>query len=107
MKQQFVFPAVLYFDKENSNYVVAFPDIDVFTEGVTVEDAFKSAKDYLTAYLKFSMHLNNDLENASSYIVVKNQHENDIVLLVDAEIEENEYSKDSNFVENELDILED
>lgn len=93
MKQQFVFPAVLYYDEDNLNYAVAFYDIDVFTEGTTVEDAFKSAKDYLEAYIKFSMHLNDDVDIATSYVVVKEEHENDIVLLVDAEVDPKENEK--------------
>ena len=96
MKQQFVFPAVLYYDEDSSNYAVAFYDLDVFTEGNTVEDAFKSAKDYLEAYIKFSMHLNNEIELATSYVVVKNEHTNEIVLLVDAEVDSEENEKSFN-----------
>jgi len=107
MKQQFVFPTVLYFDQDNSNYVVAFPDIDVFTEGATVEDAFKSAKDYLTAYLKFSLHLQNDIEIASNYMDVKNNHVNDIVLLVDAEINSNVEEQKLASSNIDFDILDD
>lgn len=94
MKQQFVFPAVLYYDEDSSNYAVAFNDLDVFTEGETVEDAFRSAKDYLEAYIKFSMHLNNEIELATSYLVVRENHSNDIVLLVDADVDAEENEKD-------------
>lgn len=92
MKQQFIFPAVLYFDDENNNYAVAFHDLDIFTEGNTVEDAFKSAKDFLVAYIKCSQHINGEITDATNYIVVKNEHQTDIVLLVDAEIDENDNS---------------
>ncbi|MBE5745692.1 MAG: hypothetical protein E7359_00165 [Clostridiales bacterium] len=88
MKQQFVYPAILYFDEDNNNYALAFHDLDIFTEGDTVEDAFKSAKEFLFAYLKCSLHVNSDVENATSYIVVKNKHESEIVLLIDSEVDE-------------------
>lgn len=88
MKQQFVYPAVLYFDEENNNYALAFHDLDIFTEGNTVEDAFKSAKEYLFAYLKCCLHVNSEIDNASSYLVVKDEHKTEIVLLVDSEIDE-------------------
>ena len=87
MKQQFVYPAVLYYDEDNNNYAVAFNDLDIFTEGDSVEDAFKSAKEYLLAYLECSNHINNELETPTSYVVVKNNHQSDIVLLVDEEID--------------------
>lgn len=92
MKQQYIFPAVLYFDEENNSYAVAFHDLDVFTEGETVEEAFKSSKDYLCAYLKCSMHVNGEVEKASSYVVVKKEHEAEIVLLVDSEFDEEQTS---------------
>ncbi len=101
MKQQFVYPAVLYFDEENNNYAVAFNDLDIFTEGDTVEDAFKSAKEYLIAYLECANHINNEIENPTSYIVVKNSHQADIVLLVDGELDlDNPQSK---FMPDDLD----
>lgn len=87
MKKQFIFPAVLYFDEENNNYAVAFHDIDIFTEGETVEEAFKSAKEYLLAYVNCSMHINAEVEDATNYVIVKNEHQTDIVLLVDAEVD--------------------
>lgn len=102
MKQQFVFPAVLYYDEDNNNYAVAFNDIDVFTEGTTVEDAFKSAKEYLGAYLTFSKHLNNELDSATDYITVKQEHENDIVLLVDAEASEENDNENVTFYNDDI-----
>ena len=87
MKQQFIYPAVLYYDEDNNNYAVAFNDLDIFTEGDSVEDAFKSAKEYLFAYLECSNHINNELETPTRYIDVKNNHQSDIVLLVDEELD--------------------
>ena len=110
MKQQYMFPAVLYYDEDNNNYAVAFKDIDVFTEGDTVEDAYLSAKDYLIAYLQFSKHLNNEIEKATSYVIVKQEHPNDIVLLVNCEDDENSLKNDSEIdssINDEDDLFED
>lgn len=90
MTRQFLFPAVLYFDEENDKYSVAFYDLDIFTEGNTVEEAFKSAKDFLYTYVKCSFHINGEIEKATSYIVVKNEYKSEIVLLVDTENDEND-----------------
>lgn len=102
MKQQFVYPAVLYYDEENNNYAVAFNDLDIYTEGDSVEDAFKSAKEYLFAYLECSNHINNELEQPTSYIIVKNEHQADIVLLVDSELDSE--SAQGKFMPEDLDI---
>ncbi|MGN1208357.1 MAG: type II toxin-antitoxin system HicB family antitoxin [Christensenellales bacterium] len=87
MRQEFVYPAVLYYDEENNNYAVAFNDLDIFTEGETVEDAFKSAKEFLLAYLECAHHIESEIEQPTSSIVVKDQHKADIVLLVDSSLD--------------------
>lgn len=97
MTRQYLFPAVLYFDKENDKYSVAFYDLDIFTEGNSVEEAFKSAKEFLYTYIKCSLHINGDIEKATSYVVVKNEHQAEIVLLVDSD---NDESDSSGFVED-------
>ena len=52
------------------------------------------------------MHVNGEVENATSYLVVKNEHQAEIVLLVDAEIDEE--NKPSNIDEVFIDdIFED
>ena len=88
--QQYIYPAILYQDNETKNYSVAFNDLDVFTEGNAVEDAFKSAKDFLKAYLRCSLMVYGEMDKPTSYIDVKNEHRDEIVLLVDAEFDEKE-----------------
>lgn len=83
--KQFVYPAVLYFDKEDNSYTVAFHDISVFTQGETVEKAFLNAKDILRTYCETSMKLYNEVEMPSSFLDVKKKHPNDIVMMVEAE----------------------
>ena len=43
--EQFVFPAVLYKDAENRGYTIILSDVNICTEGVSVEDAFLRAKE--------------------------------------------------------------
>ena len=79
--KQYVYPAVLYFDKEIENYVVAFHDLHLYTEGDTIEEAFVSAKEFLEAYFECAIEYNEEAENATEFLKVV-----DIVLLVDAQI---------------------
>ncbi len=106
MRQEFVYPAVLYHDEENNNYAVAFNDLDIFTEGETVEDAFKSAKEYLTAYLECANHIQSELDNPTSYIVVKSEHQADIVLLVDGELDTENIKGEFTDEIDDLDLFE-
>lgn len=83
--QQFVFPAILYRDLENRGYTIVFHDLNICTEGVTVEDAFLRAKDFLQVYCKCAIEYNGEVEQATKYADVETEPQN-IVLLVDAEI---------------------
>ena len=82
---EFVFPAILYRDLENRGYTIVFHDLNICTEGVTVEDAFLRAKDFLQVYCKCAIEYNGEVEQATKYADVETDSQN-IVLLVDAEI---------------------
>lgn len=45
-----IYPAI--FEKENGGYIVSFPDLEgCITEGDTIEDAYKYAKEVLALHL--------------------------------------------------------
>lgn len=86
MSQQYTFPAIFFKDIENDSYTVAFADLDIFTEGDTIEEAYESAKGFLQAYIKYSIKEYGEVETASSYDDVKKMHQNDTVMLVNVNI---------------------
>src|SRR5574344_1818304 len=48
--KQITYPALFFYDKEYNDYVVEFSDICIYAEGDTMEEAYKTAQDYLRAY---------------------------------------------------------
>lgn len=80
--QQFVFPAVLYKDAENRGYTIILNDVNICTEGVTVEDAFLRAKEFLEVYCRCAIEYNGEVEPATKFEDV--DAGKNIVLLVDA-----------------------
>ncbi|MCL2539918.1 MAG: type II toxin-antitoxin system HicB family antitoxin [Firmicutes bacterium] len=86
---QFVFPAVLYKDGDRAGYTIVLHDIDVFTEGATVEEAFLRAKEFLLTYCQCALDYNGEVPMATSFADV-NEGIN-IKILVDAELEAGEY----------------
>ena len=80
---QYVFPAVLYKDSENRGYTIVLHDVNIFTEGVTVEDAFLRAKEMLAFYCKCAMLYNGEVDKATSFVDVVCEPKN-IKLLIDA-----------------------
>ncbi len=81
--QQFVFPAILYKDKEGRGYTIILSDVNICTEGVSVEDAFLRAKEFLEVYCRCAIEYNGEIEVATKYEEVQCGKDN-IVLLVDA-----------------------
>lgn len=85
--QQFVFPAVLYRDAEGRGYTIVFHDLNICTEGSTVEDAFLRAKEFLDVYCRCALEYNGEIDPATKYVDVVTEQQN-IVLLVDSQIED-------------------
>jgi len=82
--KQFVYPIVLYLDNETNCYTVAFHDLDIYTEGDTVEEAFLKAKEFLEAYFGCVVEFDETPEQASKYLEVAQKNKENIVLLVNA-----------------------
>lgn len=101
--EQFVYPAVFYYDKEYNNYAVAFHDVNIYTEGDSIEDAYKNAQKFLLAYIECCKELGEAPEEASRYQDVIEQHKNETVMIIS--VEYNDKSKNSN--DQNCGILED
>ncbi|MGD9901093.1 MAG: type II toxin-antitoxin system HicB family antitoxin [Spirochaetales bacterium] len=84
--KQYVYPAVFYYNKEEDCYTVAFHDLQIYTEGDTVEKAFLSAKEFLEAYFECIDEFNVKVPEPSDYDLVVKENKNHTVLLVDVEI---------------------
>ncbi|MFA6859897.1 MAG: type II toxin-antitoxin system HicB family antitoxin [Clostridia bacterium] len=91
--QQFVFPAVL-FAQEDETFLVSFPDLDIFTEGSSIEEAFLFAKDYLRVYLTYALKFEIPYNEPTKFeTVVSKSKDASCVLLIDAVISEKELQK--------------
>ncbi len=83
----FIFPAVFYKDEENDDYLVAFEDVRIYCEGKTIEDAFFTARRYLRDFCKLSLKMFGEVrEKPRTYFEARQNHKNEVVLLVDAEV---------------------
>ncbi len=87
---EYIFPATFYKDEENDNFIVAFDDLSLFCQGKTVEEAFYIARRYLRDYCKLSCKMYGEvLEKPRTFLEAREQHKEDIVMLVDAEVKNN------------------
>ncbi|MEG1499620.1 MAG: type II toxin-antitoxin system HicB family antitoxin [Clostridia bacterium] len=88
---QFLYPAVFFKDEED--FLVYFPDLDISTQGSTVEEAFLFAKDYLRAYLTEALKHELDYELPTKFEDVCKKYRNGRVFLVDVILNTAEFAK--------------
>ena len=53
-KYLFVYPAIFVRDEDDS-YQVIFPDLDIYTDGKNLSDAYLYAKDLLRVYMSYAL----------------------------------------------------
>ena len=81
---ELVYPAVLYKDKESEAFTIAIHDLNIITEGKTVEDAFINAREHLTAMFECAIKFDCEIEAPSPFLKVWRENKENIVILVDA-----------------------
>ena len=101
---QFVYPAIFYYDEDYNNYAVAMPDVNIYTEGDSMEEAYKNAQDFLLSYLDCCQKLNQTPEKPTEFNKVVVSHKNETVMLVSVETDDK--GKQKKLISNN-DILED
>ena len=84
--QQYIYPAVFF--KEDDKYTVAFPDLNLFTDGDTLIETFLFAKSYLKEFLKYSIRYEMDIEKPTALEKLKNRFADEIIMFVDAVVDE-------------------
>lgn len=103
---QFVYPAIFYYDEDYNNYAVAMPDVNIYTEGDTMEEAYKNAQDFLLSYLDCCQKLNQTPEKPTEFNKVVVSHKNETVMLVSV-ITDDRQGKQQKLTSSNNDILED
>lgn len=86
--KRFLYPCVIFEDKENDCYNIAFYDLGIFTEAETIEKAYIRAKLFLEAYCECAIKMDADFPVPTSYIDMQKKYSKDIVQLVFAEVGE-------------------
>lgn len=89
--KSYTYPAVFIKDKENDEYKVIFPDLEITTDGKFVEEAFLYAKACLKEYFIYVEKYDLDFNMPSEFEFVKKASNNeDLVMLVDADVYDKE-----------------
>lgn len=79
--KQFLFPAIFY--KEEDKFTVLFPDLNITTDGETIEEAYLFAKDSLKVYCSYVERFELEIENPSKFEKIQEENAKNIIMLVD------------------------
>lgn len=79
--KQFLFPAVFF--KEDDKYIVLFPDLNITTEGDTVEEAFLFAKDSLKVYCSYVEKFDLEIDLPSTFESISAKNPKNLVMMID------------------------
>ena len=82
--EQFIFPAVFFQEEGETDYTVVFPDLNIFTDGKTLVEAFLFAKDYLKVYCTYARKYDMEISTPSKLMDVIGRFPNATCMLVDA-----------------------
>ena len=81
--QQFLFPAVFILE-ESGAYTAMIPDLDLITDGDSIEEAYLFIKDYLRVFCTYAIKLEEDILIPSKFEKIAENNKKNIVMLVDA-----------------------
>lgn len=78
---QYVYPAVFYVEDDNVTAVI--PDLNIFTDGTSIEEAYLFIKDYLRVYCTYATKYDIDIESPSTIEAIKEKYAPNMVMIVD------------------------
>ncbi|NCU27323.1 hypothetical protein EOM86_11495, partial [Candidatus Nomurabacteria bacterium] len=80
----YLIPAVFFFNEDEFQALI--PDLDLTTAGISLEEAYILAKDYLRAYCSYAVKFNIEIEDPSTFNKIREQFKNQpnaVVMLID------------------------
>lgn len=86
-KIQFLYPAIFVKDEDGSCQVI-FPDLNIYTEGKNMSEAYLYAKDLLKVYFSYAVKYDIDYNKPSKLeVLVQKCKKNETVMYIDAIVE--------------------
>lgn len=79
---QYVFPAVFY--NEGDSVTAVIPDLNIFTDGTSIEEAYLFIKDYLRVYCTYAKKYDIEVDSPSTIEAIQEKYAPALVMIVDA-----------------------
>lgn len=86
-KLQFVYPAI-FMKLEDDTFQVIYPDLNIYTDGKNMSEAYLNAKDLLSVYFAYAVKYEVDFNSPSKIeTLLAKCRPNETTMLVDALVE--------------------
>lgn len=82
--EQYIFPAVFFQEDGEGDFTVVFPDLNIYTDGKTLIEAFLFAKDYLKVYCTYAKKYDLEIPTPTKFTNIAEKFPNMTCMLVDA-----------------------
>lgn len=87
-KYQFIYPAIFVKDEADGSYQVIFPDLNIYTDGKNMTEAFVYAKDLLKVFFTYAIKYEAEYSKPSKLEnVMAKCKPNEVVMYVDTYVE--------------------
>lgn len=81
----YIYPAVFF--SGDDEFQALIPDLNLTTAGISLDEAYILAKDYLRAYCTYAVKFGMEVELPTAYNIIKEKYKDDsnaVVMLIDA-----------------------
>lgn len=87
-KLQFVYPAVFLKDPDTDQIQVCFTDLNIYTDGKNLNEAYMNAKNLLSVYFNYAVKYDVDFYAPSKpEKILEKCKNNEVVMLIDTIVE--------------------
>ena len=90
-KYQFLYPAIFMKDEEDGSCQVVFPDLNIYTDGKNISEAYLYAKDLLKVYFSYALKYETEYNKPTKLeTLFPKCKPNETVMYIDAIVEADE-----------------
>ena len=84
----YVYPAVLYEDREGMQYL-SIPDLNLLASGVTAEESFTNGKECIKSYFELAEKFGTVIPTPSAFDVITKKYPKNKVVMIDVSVKVN------------------
>ncbi len=86
--KKFIYPAIVYYDDSNEQFVLYFEDLGIFAYGDTMEQAHAEAVEVLGNYVEVAAMVDAEFPEPSTFAFLRSKFKGKDIVLVDVSVDD-------------------